>query len=355
MVTSSITKQSKSRLFLCAGIAILWLSMIPLTSAQVPATASNGRIAFVSNRDGDTEIFSMNSDGGDVQQLTFNTWHDYAPTWSPDGTHIAFESAVNFGPSELFTINTDGSALQNVTLSQDLSEQMPSWSPDGSQIAFAGWRNNQSNLYILDLVDDSITQITNNSEYNYHFHPTWSPDGTQIAYTVSDTFIERGDISGVFEMRLIDLDSGNQIALLPLNVYGHPDWSWMTNTIVFYDLGLYYTNLVSIQMDVLNPATALEERFFIPQQYPGSDENPSWSPDGTSIVFDSLVYSDTDPSYDYRDIYIMDRDGGNQRNITPNNESIDTDPSWQPVRLIQQPTVTPTETPLATGIFHPPP
>jgi dipeptidyl aminopeptidase/acylaminoacyl peptidase len=65
-----------------------------------------GRVAFVSSRDGDDEIFTMNADGSDVRQLTANAAADTRPDWSPDGTKIVFESNRD-GNSEIYVMNAD--------------------------------------------------------------------------------------------------------------------------------------------------------------------------------------------------------------------------------------------------------
>jgi len=70
---------------------------------------SNGnKIAFQSDRDGDHEIYVMNADGTEVQQLTDNDDGDWVPVWSPDGNKIAFNSGRD-GDHEIYVMNADGS------------------------------------------------------------------------------------------------------------------------------------------------------------------------------------------------------------------------------------------------------
>ena len=72
------------------------------------------RIAFASNRDGATEIYTMRADGSDVRRLTFNNAEDDCPAWSPDGTRIAFQSRRD-GHMEIYVMNADGSNQRNLS------------------------------------------------------------------------------------------------------------------------------------------------------------------------------------------------------------------------------------------------
>ena len=70
----------------------------------------NNEIVFISDRDGDYELFTMNADGSDQKQITFNNEKDVLPSWSPEGNRIAF-SSYRFGKKDkgdIFLINRDG-------------------------------------------------------------------------------------------------------------------------------------------------------------------------------------------------------------------------------------------------------
>jgi Tol biopolymer transport system component len=82
---------------------------------QTPAWSPDGRkLAFVSRRDGNSEIYVMNSDGSAQENLTRQPANDSHPSWSPDGRKIAFVSRRD-GNSEIYVMNADGSGLRNVT------------------------------------------------------------------------------------------------------------------------------------------------------------------------------------------------------------------------------------------------
>ncbi len=103
---------------------------------QTPAWSPDGRkLAFVSRRDGNSEIYVINADGSGQENLTRQPASDSHPSWSPDGRKLAFVSRRD-GNSEIYVMNADGSGLRNVTRtpSNDLD---PAWSPDGRAIALS--------------------------------------------------------------------------------------------------------------------------------------------------------------------------------------------------------------------------
>jgi len=85
------------------------------------------KIAFVSDRDGNWEIYVMNADGSEQKRLTNNHAYDWFPSWSPDGKKIVFTS-VRDGNWEIYVMNVDGSEQTNLT-NNPASDYSPSWSP----------------------------------------------------------------------------------------------------------------------------------------------------------------------------------------------------------------------------------
>ena len=128
-----------------AGVAVVAVAIVAaalLTRTQTdwkdgsPAWSPDGtRIAFYSERDGNSEIYVMKADGGAVTRLTNSKADEGYPAWSPDGTRLAFMSRRN-GKAEIFTMNSDGTD-QKLLVSMPRGDAIdPRWSPDGSRIAF---------------------------------------------------------------------------------------------------------------------------------------------------------------------------------------------------------------------------
>ncbi len=160
-----------------ATAMVLAVSLLALLTIQKPAEAAfpgkNGKIAFVSRRDGNREIYTMNTDGSDQTRLTHNPWDDVTPAWSPDGTKIAFERFRyhdNILDDEIYTMNADGSGQTNITNSPT-DESSPSWSPDGKKIAFY----NGGGIYTANADGSNRTLLTTGGGLALEWQPNTSP------------------------------------------------------------------------------------------------------------------------------------------------------------------------------------
>ena len=244
--------------------SVVFLGLTPL----MVCVEAQARIAFMSERDGNWEIYVMDIDGKNQRKLTNNRHDDGYPSWSPDGKRIVFTSKRD-GNREIYVMDADGGNQLNLTNNRWSDDEYPSWFPDGKRIAFVSDRDKKvknlgitSEIYVMDDDGGNLQNLTNNS-FNDEY-PSWSPDGKRIAFA-SD---RRGDLVN-FEIYVMDADGGN-----PQN---------LTNN-------------------------------------PFSDRNPSWSPDGKRIAFTSSRDWNTE-------IYVMDADGGNPQNLT-NNPQNDLGPAW---------------------------
>ena len=251
--------------------------MLSLTFLMVCVDAQ-ARIAFGSDRDGNSEIYVMNADGTNQRRLTNHPKNDWSPSWSPDGKRIAFMSDRDehahpihdwrSPTSEIYVMDANGGNQQNLT-NDPHNDRSPSWSPDGKHIVFSSDRDGHfrsrfgttSEIYVMDADGGNQQNITNNPSADKD--PSWSPNGKRIAFSSTR--------NGQTDIYVMDANGGNQ-----QNITNHPDRDW----------------------------------------------HPSWSPDGERIAFVSSRTRDLN-----RDIYVMDADGGNPRNLT-NHPEDDEDPAW---------------------------
>ena len=184
-----------------------------------PAWSPDGRkIAFVSGRDGNSNIYVMDADGKNVHQLTDHPVSDTNPAWSPNGQEIAFQSTRD-GNIDIYVMDTNGGNIRRLThrLAFDIT---PAWSPNGRKIAFVSYGSGVNfAIYIMDADGSDIERLTN---YPAEF-PVWSPDGKQLAFDSNKN--RDGVPNSDKEIYVIDADGKNERQLTQ-NRTGdkYPDW-----------------------------------------------------------------------------------------------------------------------------------
>lgn len=148
------------------------------------------RVAFVQQGIGTTasHIFSINADGTDLTQLT-HSGHNGYPEWSPDGSKILLTRSEDGPPDSLrygiFEMDADGSNLHQ--LRRGFRDSWPTWSPDGSRIAFIdlnpeGW---VFSLVVMSADGSNAKTLKISADWTAGSRPAWSPDGKSITFMVS--------------------------------------------------------------------------------------------------------------------------------------------------------------------------
>ena len=134
------------------------------------------RIAFVSDRDGDAEVYTISILGGAVTKVTNNGIADLNPSYSPDSTRLVYQSAGN-----IVIKNADGTGAET-PLSSSGQDSEPAWSPSGSYVVYVSTRD-AGNAELYRVTSDGSTTDRLTSTASLETNPGWSPDSAELVYT----------------------------------------------------------------------------------------------------------------------------------------------------------------------------
>jgi len=196
---------------------------------EMPAISpDNTKIAFVSQRDGNREIYVMNLDGTNVSRLTNNAKWDIHPTWSHDGTRLAFVSNRD-GVNNIYTMSSlNGSDVVRVT-SNARPDNSPSWSPDGKEIVFSSELGSPlespvPRLYRIKSDGTGQTMISKTTK-EHEIEPCWSSQNLIVYCRSSNT-----GGAQIFTMK----PDGTAVTQLTTGAGGwHPDYCDSGSSIAF--------------------------------------------------------------------------------------------------------------------------
>jgi Tol biopolymer transport system component len=290
------------------------------TLSVTPVGGGSGQIAYASDRTGLPQIFLTDLASQSLVQITNMPEGACQPSWSPDGQKLVFispckgQDEIYYGAG-LYIINADGSGLTPIGTVPG-GDFDPAWSPDGKSIAFTSLRAGQMEIFILDVNDlSSVTQITKGLDSR---QPAWSPDGTQIVYVVKRF--------GVYQIWLMDADGANQKQIVRSGVSFSdylPTWSPDGSLILFNQrcaTKFCFPYLLSIS----GTDRTKEQGAFV-QLGVISIEDVEYSPDGFRLVYEG------ESGDQNNDILYMTVTGANNTRITT-DPGLDFDPTWRPFR-----------------------
>ncbi|MEO2021556.1 MAG: hypothetical protein ABGX05_06995 [Pirellulaceae bacterium] len=145
---------------------------------RTPAFTPDGKRVIYSFAENNYQnLFSVNLEGKDRQQLTRQAGMNYWPSYSPDGQRILFGSTRD-GNYEIYTMKVGGQDIQRLTKSR-FQDLRPRFSPDGKRIAFTSSRDGNLEVYVMNVNGSGLKRMTNHPERDDF--PTWHPNGKQLA------------------------------------------------------------------------------------------------------------------------------------------------------------------------------
>ncbi len=154
-----------------------------------PALGPGGEwLAFASRQNGYWDLYLLNLQNGGILRLTDTLTYDGAPSWSPDGVWLVYETYGEKSLELAIRPVADPSAAPIQLTADSFLDSSPVWSPGGRQIAFVSDRSGEPEIWIVDLDRAASDQFINvsRSPETVESHPAWSPDGARLAWASAD-------------------------------------------------------------------------------------------------------------------------------------------------------------------------
>ena len=281
--------------------------------ADLPGTSA--RVAFTHGDD----ILVVDADGRRVARID-DAAH---PSWSPDGTMLAFERpapACVRGPGgqcadDIWVVRADGTD-ERPLVRRPGEDHEPAWSPDGRRILFVSWRGRDNpDIWVMQADGSDARRLVARRPHDRD--AAWSPDGRWIAFS-------SGPPDGSADIWVMRAD-GTAVRPLTRSPNRHdtePDWSPDGRSLVFASSGeLWMMDIDGSDQRALTRRVLEDDPF---------DDEPDWSPNGRWLVFEREIETDEDVwglTPTRSEIWLMDAEGGNLGRLT-NGE--DSDPKWRP-------------------------
>ncbi len=288
-------------LCVCLSTGELWL--------RHGLAAQKSRIAFAHLGNDNFEIYVMDADGGNRENLSNHPLHDMEPDWSPDGTKIAFVSNRS-GGTQIHIMDADGKNQIRLT-DGPREKREPDWSPDGGKIAFTV-QDVFLHIDVMDADGNNRMRLVRQASA-----PSWSPDGQQIAFVSSRNWDS--------EIHVVGPD-GQGLERVKHGLHGaSPSFSPDGGRFAYYESHKGIEHIYVVGVDGKNPERLTHDQ--------GRHSHPTWSPDGGAIAY---VVSKNDFPLGAR-IHLMTANGKHLKQLSNIREGIDYQPDFSPGGLAVSP------------------
>lgn len=294
---------------------------------QAPSWSPDGRrILFESFRDGNAEIYVMDANGQNQRRLTENQVYDSGASWSPDGKSIMWFSANgpgtpedDYGASDLWTMRADGSGKRRIARLPG-SDTYPSWAPDGRRVVFTSHRHGNGELYLLDLQTSQVTRLTDHPASDDHAR--WSPDGRNIAFLSWRDGDEALYVLSPGSNAPVRVNTGRSAAA--------PSWSSDGKWILFHSRTDSGTEIFRVRAPQAEPervpSRPVAAQLSNVSSSGARDRQSAWSPDSNFLVFVSDRLQGV--HWGESALYLLDLRTGRAGRVRRSIE--DGRPSWSP-------------------------
>ena len=261
-------------------------------------------VAVCKSKDAYKNIYIMDYDGRRAKQITFYKSLCLSPSFSPDGTKIAYTRYLNRRISGKGNLTVQDLYIRNIKSGKEIlvsggagQNSGATWSPDGKFVAFTYSGAGNPDIYLYDVDKNESQPLVNDTGLDVE--PSFSPDGKFLVFSSSKT--------GNPELYKMDLET-KLMTRLTFNRYynSSPSWSPDGGLIAFSGLDKPFGSRSYFDIFIINPSATNIERLTIDS---GNNEDPSWSADGRHLVFSSTRNSGSD-------LYFINSNGFGETRLT---------------------------------------
>ncbi|MFT5314449.1 MAG: TolB protein [Candidatus Krumholzibacteriia bacterium] len=260
------------------------------------------QIVFSRSGDQGSDLYAVDYDGASVLRMTANRNLNLCPSWSPDGSEIAFTSYRNHQQG-LYILNTANGKVRQVLALPGLNYGAD-WHPDGKELLISLSKDGNPEIYRISPKGKIIKRLTVSKAIE--ISPSWSPGGRDLVFT--------SDRTGTPQLYIIDSDGVGRRRLTFEGRYNDSAvWSPNGDKIAYATREGNYTQIVVMDSTGENRRVVTDRKW-------RNCEDPSWAPDGRHLVFAS------DRSGVFK-LYVYDDEEGSFRQLTFGDEP-DISPAW---------------------------